>query len=419
MPSPRRGKSWTRNAARSAGWSGSSRRRGRARERSRKRSRGELVDLVGTPSCAHGLHLTDLPRGPPCAASNTTSFSLNREVVTLTPLLAQTDALHETIDHLARLNAASEAEAQQLIAQNSELVGHSNQGQKIRHVAMIREELAESRKVRAGCCFVSVSFLRPGPLPSVPPPGRGHNFDLRVHFNQKHLATLSSLTAAQQKISNLEAELDTYRAVPASGGGVSRARVTRPVMDDAYSSTAIMPNSAPTVLVVPSASSAPSSASGAGATAAVPGTVTITGPDTAAGSLAPPSLAGAGVPRRASLARSGASSTLTVTAAAGEGARPAPLSSGITAVSVALADDLNPLLPPQLAKSQLASRTAGALAPPPLSLPDPTGRGARTGTKSVGAAVVARGGGRRVGGGARRESMGVKMEGRMSVSELF
>ncbi|GAA5983819.1 hypothetical protein JCM10908_005939 [Rhodotorula pacifica] len=257
--------------------------------------------------------------------------SLNREVTNLTPLLAQTDALQQTIDHLARLNAASEAEAQQLIAQNSELVGHSNQGQKIRHVAMIREELAESRK--------------------------------------KHLATLSSLTAAQQKISNLEAELDTYRAVPAT----TRARVTRPIMDDAVQMPAPTPTPTPTVVV---------SAAG--------------GSTTAAGSLAVPT---AGVARRASLARSATVPTSSSSAAV---SGDEPLS------SVTFADDLAPLLPPQLAKSQPASVAT-------LALP----RGG-AGAKSVGAATGAgAGGGGRRAGGARRESMGVKMEGRMSVSELF
>ncbi|GAA5972377.1 hypothetical protein JCM8115_001317 [Rhodotorula mucilaginosa] len=275
--------------------------------------------------------------------------SLTREVDHLTPLLAETDALHQTVDHLARLNAASEAEAQQLIAQNTELVGHSNQGQKIRHVAMMREELAESRK--------------------------------------KHLATLSSLTAAQQKISNLEAELDTYRAVPTSGGGgggsgvATRARVTRPTMDDAYSST--VPTQTPTV-VVSSSSSAPTAAP-----------AITSGP-----SLAPP-LAG-GIARRASLVRSGSGSTTATTTATSD--------NPLTSVSVAFADDLAPLLPPQLAKSQPAT-----LAPPTLR------GGAAAGAKSVGAAAGAKGGGggRRGAGGPRRESMGVKMEGRMSVSELF
>ncbi|GAA5864205.1 hypothetical protein JCM3774_001255 [Rhodotorula dairenensis] len=316
--------------------------------------------------------------------------SLNREVVTLTPLLAQTDALQHTVDHLARLNAASEAEAQQLIAQNSELVGHSNQGQKIRHVAMIREELAESRK--------------------------------------KHLATLSSLTAAQQKITNLEAELETYRAVPVSGGGgrVSRVRVTRPAMEDAYSAANAMPISTPAVIVVPTPSASCSGTDVTTASAAVTG----------GSSLAPPSFVGGAAPRRASLVRSGGpstSSSSTLSTLTATGPSPPLLSSSSSAaaaatVSVALADDLlAPLLPPQLAKSQPATTTIG---PSQQTF----GQGATDragGAKSVGAVVVAAAGaagragaGRRRaggggGGGARRESMGVKMEGRMSVSELF
>ncbi|BGP55885.1 hypothetical protein JCM8202_002673 [Rhodotorula sphaerocarpa] len=241
--------------------------------------------------------------------------SLNREVTSLTPLLAQNDALQEAVDHLARLNAASEVEAQQLVAQNAELVGHSNQGQKIRHVAMMREELTESRK--------------------------------------KHLAAVSSLTAAQHKISNLEAELDTYRAVPSSGpggGGIqtnshaqaSRARVSRPVMNDAYSSTAATP---------PNSNGPPA--------------ITVTS------SAAPPD-------------------------------------------ADAIVDDEPSLLPPQLAKSQPAQKVGNV-------------RRAVAGAKSVGApsaaAAAAGGAGERKAGpvaaAMRRQSMGVKMEGRMSVSELF
>lgn len=74
---------------------------------------------------------------------------MSADVTSLRPLIAETTALRQTVDHLARLNAANEAEAQQLIAQNSELVGHGNKDQKIRHVAALREELVESRKVSA------------------------------------------------------------------------------------------------------------------------------------------------------------------------------------------------------------------------------------------------------------------------------
>lgn len=77
------------------------------------------------------------------------THSLSADVTSLRPLIAETTALRQTVDHLARLNAANEAEAQQLIAQNSELVGHGNKDQKIRHVAALREELVESRKVSA------------------------------------------------------------------------------------------------------------------------------------------------------------------------------------------------------------------------------------------------------------------------------
>lgn len=95
------------------------------------------------------------PPRPVTDLSSSPVRSLSNEVTHLTPLLAANDALQQTIDHLARLNAASEQEALELIAHNSELAGHANQNQKIRHVAMIREELAESRKVRS-CGLVAV-----------------------------------------------------------------------------------------------------------------------------------------------------------------------------------------------------------------------------------------------------------------------
>ncbi|BGO91860.1 hypothetical protein NBRC10512_007659 [Rhodotorula toruloides] len=151
---------------------------------------------------------------------------LSADVTSLRPLIAETTSLRQTIDHLARLNAANEAEAQQLIAQNSELVGHGNKDQKIRHVAALREELVESRK--------------------------------------KHLATLSQLASVQQRVASLETELETYRpastdsAVPSSGLAPQRARVSRPQMADAVSASSAVPAPpAPRVVVSSSDSHAP------------------------------------------------------------------------------------------------------------------------------------------------------------------
>ncbi|GJN90948.1 hypothetical protein Rhopal_003962-T1 [Rhodotorula paludigena] len=264
--------------------------------------------------------------------------SLNNEITTLTPLLAANDALQNTIDHLARLNAASEAEAQELIAQNSELVGHGNQNQKIRHVAMIREELAESRK--------------------------------------KHLATLSSLAAANQRVAALEDELNSYRAVsapsapafslaastlaPSGPAPVVRSRVSRPQVADALGASA--PPSAPP----PRATAAPLAAP-----PPPPQLVVHPAHDTPANSGAPLFSRSAAAASTTALSRSAA-------------LRP---------------EDDAPLLPPTLAKSQPA-QPSPALA----------GAGRRYGT--VGAAAAAA-------GRKRRQSTSVKMEGPMTVSELF
>ncbi|GAA6053204.1 hypothetical protein JCM3770_000030 [Rhodotorula araucariae] len=255
--------------------------------------------------------------------------SLNNEVTHLTPLLAANDALQQTIDHLARLNAANEAEAQELIAHNSELAGHGNQNQKIRHVAMIREELAESRR--------------------------------------KHLATLSQLSTANTRISALEDELNSYRAVsstaapsftlaastlaPAAPSTAVRSRVSRPHMADALSVPAAIP--------APPAAAARTLVS---ANAAAP-----------APAPAPPRL-------------------VIVPAQDNKAAAPAPPVPAFARSTPALADD-PPLLPAGLARS--AGTPAGA-----------SGGGGVGGRTALGVR-------------GRRKSTSVKMEGRMSVSELF
>lgn len=73
--------------------------------------------------------------------------SLSEQLRRLAPLSAERTSLHQTIDHLARINAATEQDLQDLVDQNAELAGHSNQNQKIKHVASLREELVESKRV--------------------------------------------------------------------------------------------------------------------------------------------------------------------------------------------------------------------------------------------------------------------------------
>lgn len=74
--------------------------------------------------------------------------SLSAELSRLSPLVSTTSQQQQQIDHLARLSSAAEAESRQLMAENAELVGHGNGQQRIKHVAQLREELAESRRVR-------------------------------------------------------------------------------------------------------------------------------------------------------------------------------------------------------------------------------------------------------------------------------
>ncbi|GAA5925628.1 uncharacterized protein JCM15063_005076 [Sporobolomyces koalae] len=124
----------------------------------------------------------------------------------LAPLEAQHSSLQQTIDHLARLNAATEHDLHDLIGQNAELAGHSNQNQKIKHVVSLREELNESKR--------------------------------------KHRSTVSLLTTAQNKVKELERELDSFRAVPSSafastrlGPAAGRSRVSRPNIEDVQAPT--------------------------------------------------------------------------------------------------------------------------------------------------------------------------------------
>ncbi|GAA5874795.1 hypothetical protein JCM16303_002986 [Sporobolomyces ruberrimus] len=127
---------------------------------------------------------------------------LSRRLNVLAPLTSEHTSLQQTVDHLARINAATEQDLHDLIDQNAELAGHSNQNQKIKHVASLREDLIESKR--------------------------------------KHLSTISLLTTAQNRVKELERELDSYRAVPASSHGPApsaRSRVTRPNIDDVQAPT--------------------------------------------------------------------------------------------------------------------------------------------------------------------------------------
>ncbi|GAA5908168.1 hypothetical protein JCM6882_005962 [Rhodosporidiobolus microsporus] len=278
--------------------------------------------------------------------------TLTAELSRLTPLLAHTSSQAQTIDVLSRLTAAAESEARQLSEENAELAGHGNQMQKIRHLAQLRQELAESRK--------------------------------------KHLATTSSLAFAEQRISALEAELSSYRAVPSStfshshaGFGtdglattpatatVQRQRVSRPPMADALSASA-----APALSVPRSGPSAPTP------TPLAPPPVIIS-----AASPSPASTAGA---------------YLSASAAAPAASR----------VTFQFEDD-PPLLPAHLQDPKLAAaaKKGGKLAKStPAALA--AGGGVRRGVGAKGKKVVR---------GAEDEagSSSVRMEGRMSVSELF
>lgn len=140
----------------------------------------------------------------------------------MAPLTSEHNSLQQTVDHLARINAATEQDLHDLIGQNAELAGHSNQNQKIKHVASLREDLIESKRVGPVVDSDSVvTELETNPCPS---------------NRKKHLSTISLLTAAQNKVKNLERELDSYRAVPVSSHAQAppsgRSRVSRPNIDD-------------------------------------------------------------------------------------------------------------------------------------------------------------------------------------------
>ncbi|GAA5828975.1 hypothetical protein JCM5353_005188 [Sporobolomyces roseus] len=138
---------------------------------------------------------------------------LSSQLRLLAPLSAEHTSLHQTIDHLARINAATEVDLQELVDQNAELAGHSNQNQKIVYVSSVREQLIESKR--------------------------------------KHLSTLSLLTSAQSRLKELESELDSYRAVPTSSSSALpsslasssappasvRSRVSRPNIEDIQAPT--------------------------------------------------------------------------------------------------------------------------------------------------------------------------------------
>lgn len=85
-------------------------------------------------------------------AADSRSRSALAELARVEGVQSQHKDLCRTIDQLARMNAATEQDNRQLAEQNTELISHGNPHQKIRHVAQIREELAESRRVRVISC---------------------------------------------------------------------------------------------------------------------------------------------------------------------------------------------------------------------------------------------------------------------------
>ncbi|GAA5911375.1 hypothetical protein JCM8208_005234 [Rhodotorula glutinis] len=276
--------------------------------------------------------------------------SLAQQVAQLDPLVTITADLEHKVDHLERLCALSEAEARDLVAHNSELAGHANSGQKIRHVAMIREELADTRR--------------------------------------KHAATQSQLSTATTRIKALELELDLYRpvgatATPSSVGTVSaapggRTRVARPMMADVLDASAAAPvvRAAPRPrATAPTATPTPAASAAAASAAPPPRLVVVPAHD----SLAAPPFAPS------------SSSTPTVQFARSTSALPPHAHEPTSAWSVAPDE---PLLPAGLARS------AG---PAPAS-------------KAGGGAPVRSA---MAGGRTRRKSTSVKMQGTMSVSELF
>ncbi|GAA5863019.1 hypothetical protein JCM8547_003653 [Rhodosporidiobolus lusitaniae] len=282
--------------------------------------------------------------------------ALSSELSRLAPLLTQTTSQQQTIDHLARLSSAAEAESAALMAENIELLGHGNQNQRISHVAQLREQLAESRR--------------------------------------KHLATTSSLSFAEQRIAALEAELSTYRPAGSSSSSSSlllpsttgRSRVSRPQMSDAVSpsSTTLSSSSAPT-LTQPRALLAPP-----------PPPVVIVEPS--------PSPLPA------------ASSTYLSASAAAPCSRTAGTPS--SSLSALLFDD--PILPPHLT----LARSQPSVLPSAAAAAKKTGGGGGAKGKvpaPVKSATVKVKKGRFLGDAAAEEegSQSVRMEGRMSVSELF
>ncbi|KAK4047143.1 hypothetical protein OIV83_005595 [Microbotryomycetes sp. JL201] len=124
------------------------------------------------------------------------------ELATAQKLQSDNKELARTVDQLSRLQAATEQDNRLLADQNTDLISHGNPHQKIRHLAQIREELAESKR--------------------------------------KHLLTTSDLASARSEIAALKAELEAYRSVSPLGASAmgpptsiaTRTRVARPMLDD-------------------------------------------------------------------------------------------------------------------------------------------------------------------------------------------
>jgi hypothetical protein len=132
------------------------------------------------------------------------------------------EKLCRTVDDLSRRNNLAEGDAAQLSKLNAELLSHANPHQKIMHISKLRAELSEAKKVYNAdssfnsCCMVT-QWTR---------------------LQQKHLATVGELSAAQDEIATLQSELDSLKSVdvPArtlqghNNQKLGRSRVARPAL---------------------------------------------------------------------------------------------------------------------------------------------------------------------------------------------
>lgn len=148
----------------------------------------------------------------------------------MSEVTSQHKDLCRTIDQLARQNAATEQDNRLLVDQNTELISHGNPHQKIKHVAQIREELAESRRVSRLSDAYECSTHECHPV------------------LQNHHVTTSVLASTESENAALRAELEAYRSISPLPSILSksarlmgppatvptRSKVSRPALDDVY-----------------------------------------------------------------------------------------------------------------------------------------------------------------------------------------